>query len=72
MDDLQSYKNKIVDFGTRKGSFKDDSGRSVDYTQIVLVISVDGVETDVVLSGSSAPKPAFLDIALRGADEVEA
>jgi hypothetical protein len=65
---FNSYKDKIVDFGFRDGSFKNDSGENVDYKQLILKLNIDGDIEELVLSGANAPKPTLLNTILKGAN----
>lgn len=67
---LKSYKNKVVDFGIKSDSFKNDAGEIIDYSQIVVVLELDGDREEIVLSGDKAPKPKLLNSILKGADNV--
>lgn len=65
MAEFKSFKNKIVDFGTKAASFKGDDGKTVDYTQVVLTVQLEGSNEEIVLSGVNAPKPKLLQTILR-------
>ena len=69
MADFVSYKNRIHDFGFKSGSFKNESGETVDYKQTVLVVDFEGEKEEIVLSGGTAPKPKVLQVMLRGASK---
>lgn len=64
----KSYLNKLTDFGITAGTFKDDSGQTVNYRTVQIELLVDGKPEVISLSGQSAPKPAHLDLMLRSAD----
>lgn len=67
---FKSYKNKLVDFGVNRDSFKNDAGENVEYAQVVLRVQLDGDVEDIVLSGQTAPKPKLLSSILKGSDTV--
>lgn len=69
--DFTSYKNKIVDFGLKAGSFKNDAGEQIDYKQVVLKAEIDGDIEEIVLSGANPVKPALLGTILKGASPVK-
>lgn len=69
MAEFKSYKSKLVDFGIKSDSFKDDSGDQVDYKQVVVRLSIDGDVEDIVLSGKSAPTPKIFQAILGGAGD---
>jgi hypothetical protein len=62
-----SYKEKLVDFGFKAGSFKNDTGETVDFKQVVIKVEIDGDIEELVISGASAPKPNLLNTILKGA-----
>lgn len=68
MAEFTSYKNKLKDFGIRKGSFKGDNGEPVEYMQLVMITDEDGETEETILSGKSAPKPKMLNKQLKYAD----
>lgn len=67
-----SYLNKIKDFRIVPGTFKNDDGEMQDYLSVQLVVTSDGKEEVLNLSGGSATKPAALKLALKGADTIDA
>lgn len=65
-----SYLDKIKDFRIVPGSFKNDNGEMQDYLSVQLVVTSDGIDETLNLSGGSATKPSALKLALKGADSL--
>lgn len=68
MAEYQSYIHKLKDFGFRQGEFKDETGKTVAYSQVAIRVQLDGDIEELVISGNGAPKPALLRTVLKGAD----
>jgi len=63
----QSFIDKIIDFGMKDESFKNDSGETINYVQPFIILEIDGEHEEIILSGASAPKPKMLRLALKSA-----
>lgn len=66
----QSFLHKVKDLRIVSGTFKNDAGQDQPYKSIQLIVSSDGQDEVLPLSGQSATKPSSLSLALKGADDV--
>ena len=67
---FKSYKNKLVDFGIKRDSFKNDAGENVEYSQVVARIELDGDVEEILLSGQTAPKAKIVESLLKAGETV--
>lgn len=65
-----SYLHKIKDFKIVPGEFTNDAGNKQSYLSVQLVVTSDGIDETLNLSGGSATKPSALKLALKGADDI--
>lgn len=67
---FKSYSNKLIDFGIKRDSFKNDAGENVEYSQVVARIELDGDVEEILLSGNNAPRPKIVESLLKAGEIV--
>jgi len=66
----KSYINKVKDVRIVSGTFQNDDGKEQSYKSVQIIVSSDGEDEALSLSGASATKPSALMLALKGADDI--